>query len=82
MTDKIKVTIEGRQVIKAKRTIELDREDYERYKQLCHEQGEPGGGRRFWEYCNDLGDDWLDDPMYIYDWEDWDDIEIEEIGDD
>ena len=77
----IEVTIEGRQVIKAQRTINIPREEYERYTQLRDEQGEPGGGRRFYEYCNELGDEWLSDPMFIYDWEEWDDVEIEEIND-
>ena len=74
--NKIKVIIEGKQYIKAKRTIEIPIEDYKKYLLLLRGQGEPGGGREFWEYCNNLGEDWLDDPMYIYDWDDWDDVEI------
>ena len=82
MTEKIKVTIEGEQRIKAKRTIELSREDYERYLQLRHEQGDTVGDHRFFQYCNDLGEDWLSDPVYIYDWDEWDYVEIKEIAND
>jgi hypothetical protein len=76
------VKIEGVQTVKAERTIDIPVAEYKQYLLLLKDQGVPGGGRRLYEFCNELCEEWLDDPMYIYDWDEWDDVEIEEIDDD